>query len=384
MHGLIDGEHRSPTLLREHDLERVDLLKVSVRARASSTSSPGSTQPAWPRVRQVVVEVRAVTPRSRSRAARCSSTRGFDGRTRTSRRATRACARSSVVESRPAAVGRPCSGIRGAAPSGCGATFESISSSSSLRSWCRPRSRSCRAAADVERKARPQGASRARLGRAGRRRSHSAADAGGDSHRRDLAGDPRRRAGSGPDDNFFHLGGHSLLAARVVTQVRERFAIELSVRALFEHPTLAAFRGARHGRGRCGRPRRGDESDVPEQRGQTVRIRRRSPSSSSSSSTSSRRTSRTYNGALRRSDRRRPSTATRWRARWPTSSTGTRRCAPYSRGTDGRPGQVVLDQLGAHASGRRPDARSRRMSARASCSGSCARRAGGRSTSART
>jgi hypothetical protein len=45
----------------------------------------------------------------------------------------------------------------------------------------------------------------------------------------------------GADDNFFHLGGHSLLAARVVTQVRERFAIDLSVRALFEHPTLAAF-----------------------------------------------------------------------------------------------------------------------------------------------
>ncbi len=42
-------------------------------------------------------------------------------------------------------------------------------------------------------------------------------------------------------DNFFNLGGHSLLAARVATQVRERFAIELSVRALFEHPTLSAL-----------------------------------------------------------------------------------------------------------------------------------------------
>jgi acyl carrier protein len=45
----------------------------------------------------------------------------------------------------------------------------------------------------------------------------------------------------GADDNFFHLGGHSLLAARVVTQVRKRFAIEISVRAAFQHPTLAAF-----------------------------------------------------------------------------------------------------------------------------------------------
>ena len=45
----------------------------------------------------------------------------------------------------------------------------------------------------------------------------------------------------GAHDNFFHVGGHSLLAARVVTRVRERFSTELSVRALFEHPTLAAF-----------------------------------------------------------------------------------------------------------------------------------------------
>ena len=45
----------------------------------------------------------------------------------------------------------------------------------------------------------------------------------------------------GVEDDFFHLGGHSLLAARVVTQVRELFEIGLSVRALFERPTLAAF-----------------------------------------------------------------------------------------------------------------------------------------------
>ncbi len=45
----------------------------------------------------------------------------------------------------------------------------------------------------------------------------------------------------GAQDSFFALGGHSLLAARIATKVRDRFVIELSVRTLFDHPTLAAF-----------------------------------------------------------------------------------------------------------------------------------------------
>ena len=44
-----------------------------------------------------------------------------------------------------------------------------------------------------------------------------------------------------PEDSFFQLGGHSLLAARVVTQIRASFELEMSVRAIFEHRTLRAF-----------------------------------------------------------------------------------------------------------------------------------------------
>ncbi|MGB0678395.1 MAG: non-ribosomal peptide synthetase [Polyangiales bacterium] len=43
----------------------------------------------------------------------------------------------------------------------------------------------------------------------------------------------------GVHDNFFALGGHSLLAAQLVAQVAERCGAPLTVRQIFDHPTVA-------------------------------------------------------------------------------------------------------------------------------------------------
>jgi amino acid adenylation domain-containing protein len=43
------------------------------------------------------------------------------------------------------------------------------------------------------------------------------------------------------DDNFFDLGGHSLLATQVISRVRERFAVEIPMRAMFDQPLVSGL-----------------------------------------------------------------------------------------------------------------------------------------------
>jgi acyl carrier protein len=43
----------------------------------------------------------------------------------------------------------------------------------------------------------------------------------------------------GMNENFFLLGGHSMLGAQLIVRLEDLFGAEISLRFVFDHPTMA-------------------------------------------------------------------------------------------------------------------------------------------------
>ncbi|HEU4451637.1 MAG TPA: FkbM family methyltransferase, partial [Longimicrobium sp.] len=248
------------SVIREHAVERIDLLKVDVQ-RAELDVLEGIDDEHWPRVRQAVVEVHDVDGRV-ARVAALLEERGF----------------RVVVEQEEALAGTDqhvVYALRGDAPAGAPAHRSEGERTS--EAWRTPErlAEALRAALAAElpeymvpaavvvlgdfpltRNGKVDRAALPAPARAGAR-AFAAPRTPTETTLAAVFAQVLALPRVGADEGFFALGGHSLLATRLVSRAREAFGVELPLRDVFDWPTvegLAARVDALRRSGTGGRP----------------------------------------------------------------------------------------------------------------------------------
>ena len=231
-------------VIREHGIERIDLLKVDVE-KGEHDVLLGVDDADWAKIRQVVLEVH-----------------DRDGRLEQVRSLLRDHGYDVVADQDPALAGTGLYNVYAVRP-GAAPRRERAAPAAARQVWSSP-SRLAGAVRDfvrerlpeymvpaafvlldrlpltahgkVDRRALPVPEQRAGAGDA-----YAAPRTAAEEVLAGIWEEVLRTGRVGVEASFFDLGGHSLLATRVVSRVRQAFGVELPLKAIFEAPTVAGL-----------------------------------------------------------------------------------------------------------------------------------------------
>lgn len=232
-------------IIREHDVQRIDLLKVDVEGAEWQVLN-GIEEAHWPRLRQVVVEVHDIDGRLQ-RVTALLEAHGFSvvaeqeqalrGSALHNLYATRARQHDEAGPTRPAA-------FDGQAPCRSRASLEQTlqSHAEALPGYMRPANYVAVASIPLTVNGKLDVSALPSPGHTASHGRRYAAPVGPvERHLAEIWCELLQVGRVGRDDDFFALGGHSLSAVQLSVRMRERFGIALAIRDIFRHSSLVAM-----------------------------------------------------------------------------------------------------------------------------------------------